>query len=93
MNQTNISIRIDKDLKQQFDKLCDELGFTMSTLLNVFIKKVVREQGIPFALSINDYNREVRKAVEDADKGLGLSGPFNSVDDLMKALLEEDESV
>ncbi|MCD7739969.1 MAG: type II toxin-antitoxin system RelB/DinJ family antitoxin [Candidatus Gastranaerophilales bacterium] len=93
MNQTNISIRIDKDLKQQFDKLCDELGFTMSTLLNVFIKKVVREQGIPFALSINDYNNEVRRAVENAEKGIGLSGPFNSVEDMMNDILKEDESV
>jgi len=93
MSQSNISIRIDENLKKQFDKLCDELGITMSSLINVFIKKTVREQGLPFALSISDYNSETQKAIEDTENGIGLHGPFNTVEEMMKSMLEDDDEV
>ena len=89
MSQTNISIRIDENLKQQFDNLCDELGLTMSALINVFIKKTVREQGVPFALSLNDYSQETQKVIEDVENGIGLVGPFNSSEELMTSLLSD----
>ena len=38
MAQTNINIRMDSDLKKQFDLLCSELGFTMTTAFNVFAR-------------------------------------------------------
>ena len=90
MSQANISVRIDENLKQQFDKLCESLGFTMSTAINIFVKKVVREKGIPFALSITDYNEETQKAIEETEKGIGLVGPFSDTKELMKSLLEDE---
>ena len=48
MAQTNVNIRMDDVLKQQFDTLCNELGLTMSTAFNIFAKTMVRQQGIPF---------------------------------------------
>lgn len=89
MSQSNICIRVDKNLKKQFEYLCNELGLTMSTLVNVFIKKAVRERGVPFALTLNDYNKETQKAIEEVEKGVGLVGPFENTDDLMKSLLED----
>jgi len=89
MSQTNISVRIDNNLKKQFDNLCDELGLTMSTLITVFIKKTVREQGVPFAISLNDYNHKTQKAIEDAENGIGLSKAYDNVDDVMNDLLKD----
>lgn len=91
MAQSNICIRMDKKLKEQFDNLCDELGLTMSTAINIFARAVVRTKSIPFALSIDDYNEETRKVIEDAEKGIGLVGPFHSTEELMQALLSEDK--
>ena len=90
MSQSNISIRIDEKLKQQFDSLCNELGLTMSTTLNMFIKTVVREKGIPFQISIKEYNEETKQAIEDAHKGIGLSKAYDSVNEMMKDILEEN---
>ena len=36
MAQTNINIRMDENLKQQFDWLCSELGLNMTTAINIF---------------------------------------------------------
>ena len=38
MSQSNISIRVNSSLKQDFDNLCNELGFNMSTAITMFIK-------------------------------------------------------
>lgn len=90
MAQTNISIRLNNDLKRNFDDLCNELGFNMSTAITMFIKAAVREQGIPFALSLNDYNKETQKVIKDANEGIGLSKAYNSVDDMMNDILKDD---
>ena len=41
-------IRMDDNLKQQFDRLCTELGLNMSTAFNIFARTMVRQQRIPF---------------------------------------------
>ena len=39
MANTNINIRMDADLKRQFDAFCAEMGMTMTTAFNVFARK------------------------------------------------------
>ena len=43
MGQTNVSIRMDNDLKEQFNAFCTDMGMTMTTAFNIFAKKAVRE--------------------------------------------------
>ena len=74
MAQTNISIRIDEDLKKQFEKFCSDTGMTMTTAFNIFVKKAVREQRIPFEITADPFysaaNMErLEKAVKDAEDG------------------------
>lgn len=51
MAQTTICIRVDADLKKDFEKFCDSIGMSMSMAVNIFIKKSVGEQRIPFEIS------------------------------------------
>ena len=83
MAQTNINIRMDDALKQQFDHLCNELGLTMTTAFNIFAKTMVRQQGIPFDVSLNVPNAETLAAMNN---GKNLSKSFHSVADLMEDL-------
>ena len=48
MAKTNVNIRMDSDLKKQFETFCSDMGMTMSTAVNIFAKKAVREYRIPF---------------------------------------------
>ena len=89
MTQSNISIRIDNQLKQQFDSLCNELGLSMSSALNLFVKTVVREQRIPFEIALYKLNKETIKAIEDAENGIGLSKRFDNARDAINAMLED----
>ena len=60
MAQTNINIRMDEQLKKQFDHLCNELGMNMTTAFNIFAKTMVRQQRIPFEVSLETPNAETR---------------------------------
>ena len=55
MATTNVNIRMDSELKRQFESFCSEVGLNMSIAFNMFAKKTVRDQRIPFrALDITD---------------------------------------
>ena len=51
MSQTNINIRMDEDLKRQFDAFCSDIGMSMTTAFCVFAKTAARERRIPFEIS------------------------------------------
>ncbi len=51
MAQTNINIRMDEDLKKQFDAFCSDIGMNMTTAFCVFAKTAVRQRRIPFEIS------------------------------------------
>ena len=45
-----VSTRIDAATKQQFEKICDIIGISTSNALSMFIKSVINNNGIPFAV-------------------------------------------
>lgn len=51
MATTNITIRIDKELKQQADELFADLGLNLTTAITAFVRQAVRDQKIPFVIS------------------------------------------
>jgi len=62
------TIRIDNETKIQFDRLCEMLGMSVSTAVNLFIRKSIREQAIPFRLDLrysSSIMDEARQAVEE----------------------------
>jgi DNA-damage-inducible protein J len=90
MAQTNVNIRIDENLKREFDSLCQDLGLTMTTAFTVFAKTAVRRQGIPFEIARDVPNSETIAAIEEIQamkKDPSLGKAYTNVDDMMKELL------
>lgn len=65
---TNISIRMDSDLKAQADALFAELGMNLSTAFNVFVRQSIREGGIPFEIRMEQPNKETIAAMLEAER-------------------------
>ena len=65
---TNISIRMDADLKAQADALFAELGMNLSTAFNIFVRQSLREGRIPFDISLHQPNRETFAAMLEAER-------------------------
>ena len=88
MAQTNLNIRVDEDIKKQAEELFAELGMNMTTAINVFLRQVIRERGIPFYITnIDDglpkeFNRQrLRKAIAQLNAGKGTIHELIEVED------------
>ena len=77
MATTNISIRMDSDLKSQADALFSELGMNLSTAFNIFVRPVsythltlpsLRDGGIPFEIKMDQPNKETMAAMLEAER-------------------------
>ena len=71
-----VNIRLDDGLKERADFLFGELGLNMTTAVNMFIRQVIRQGGIPFDITVNTdpfYSasnmKVVRQSIADADAG------------------------
>lgn len=91
MAQTNVNIRMDAELKRQFEDFCADVGMSMTTAVTVFAKKVVRENKIPFEISGDIPNEETRRVLDNVEKGIGLSKVFYTVEELMEDLNADDQ--
>lgn len=58
MAQTTLSVRIDDSLKSDFDKVCNELGLSMTTAITMLAKKMTREKRLPFEVSVDPFYSE-----------------------------------
>ena len=86
MKNVNVTFRVDENLKAQADALFADLGMSLSTAFNIFLRQSVREQQIPFAISRNMPNAVTLAAMDSAEMEEGLYGPFDNVTSLMEAL-------
>lgn len=60
-----ISLRVDDNLKRSAERTFDDIGLSMSTAINIFLKTVVRENRIPFELSADPfYSKENMEELE-----------------------------
>ena len=81
-----ISVRVDDKVKAEAAKTLEEIGLNMNTAINVFLKAVAREHRIPFELTAEAPVDLTWKTIEDAEKGIGVNGPFDTVDEMMRSL-------
>ena len=65
---TNISIRMDSELKTQADHFFAELGMNISTAFTIFVRQALREGKIPFEISLNTPNKETIAAMLEAER-------------------------
>lgn len=91
MANTNINIRMDSDLKRQFEAFCTDMGMSMTTAFNIFAKKVVREYRIPFEIGAEVPNAETMEAIQEvqrmkADPSIGKT--YDDIDQMMERALK-----
>jgi DNA-damage-inducible protein J len=50
------TVRIEPEVKREASAILDELGLSMSTAMNMFLRAVIREGGMPFEMKVNKPN-------------------------------------
>ena len=74
MAQALVNVRMDEDIKKEMEEICKELGITMSTAINIFARKMIREKRIPFEVSIDPFYsekniKELKESIKQLKEG------------------------
>lgn len=64
---TNMTFRMDSEVKAQMSAICSQLGMTASTAFNIFANAFVRAKGMPFAVTIADESTKISREQMLAD--------------------------
>ena len=71
-----VSIMLDDDVKDEAETLFEELGMTITTAFNIFVRQAIRQGGMPFEITtkIDPFYSEnnlkvLRQSIKDADEG------------------------
>lgn len=87
----NVSIRVDDMVKRQAERICSELGMSLSTATNLFYKKMISYGGIPFELKVDPfYSQENQEHLEHVINNY-YSGKSKTVQKDMAELEEMEE--
>ncbi len=90
MAKTTANISIDEETKKKAQELFADFGMDLSTAINIFLRQAIRENAIPFAITREAPNPTTLAAMEEAETGENLYGPFETVDSFMEALNAEN---
>ena len=74
MAQTMINFRIDEKIKKEMEKICREMGMSMTTAFTIFATKVTKEKRIPFEITADPFYSEsnmkyLEKVIADIESG------------------------
>lgn len=88
-----ITIRVDDETKKQAENLFDDLGLTLTSAINMFIKKAISVDGIPFDV-VRSYNQETIQAMLEADRLAHDPNTkrYNSFSEILEEIHQEDET-
>jgi len=87
---SNITVRIDSDLKKEAEELFADLGMNLTTAINVFFRQSVRRQKLPFAVSRKHSHVPNAETVAAIEEGLRIArDPNTRVFTTMEELIED----
>lgn len=74
MAQAMINFRIDEKIKKEMEKICREMGMSMTTAFMIFATKVTKEKRIPFEITADPFYSEsnmkyLEKVIADIESG------------------------
>ena len=82
-----LNIKIDPRVKRDASKVAEDLGFSLSSIINASLKGLVREKSISFSLfEPSDILKEAIRDTRTMRAHSKNHGPFSSASDVMKSL-------
>ncbi|MCL2869226.1 type II toxin-antitoxin system RelB/DinJ family antitoxin [Candidatus Saccharibacteria bacterium] len=89
MSNAVINIRTDKELKEKAQAVADEMGLSLSALLNNQLREVIRTRQASFRAKPERMTPKmesiIAEAIAEYNRGEYL-GPFDTADEAIKAL-------
>ena len=89
MQNTSVTIRTDKEIKERVKSLYTALGMDLTTAVNIFFRQSLLHNGMPFEISLDVPNSTTLAAFEEGDKMLNdpAAPRYSSVEALFEDLM------
>jgi len=87
---TSMTIRMNREIKQEAQEIFAALGMDMTTAINVFLRQAIYYRGFPFDVRMETLNEETKAALEEVEqmkKDPSIGKAYTDVDEMMKELL------
>lgn len=81
-NTVSITVRVDEDVKKQFDTFCENVGMNLTTAMNMFMRAVIRTRQLPFTVTDVVVNSDSVQNAKDAIKTMQSISATNGTDNL-----------
>ena len=88
-----INVQVDSAIKKEATAILNDLGLSMSAAINLFLKQVVKRDGLPFEVVNPKPSKELRKALKEAEKIVKNPDKYpgyRDMDRLKEALLSDE---
>lgn len=85
-----INVNVDEKVKEQAKETLEYLGTNFTNVINMLLRQIILTESIPFEVKIPRLNAETKKAMEETEKGIGLSKGYTNLEKMWKDLEKED---
>ena len=72
-NTINVTIRLEKDVKEMAEMMFKDFGMNLSTAFNIFVRQALRQGKFPFEISDPFYSEknqeELRRRIAEIESG------------------------
>ena len=88
-----INVNVDSKDKELATNILKDLGLNMSTAINMFIKQIIKTDGIPFEIKNVNPNKELLEAIKESEDIINNkmeSKGYNNIKEMFEDILNED---
>ena len=89
-----INIQVDSETKREATNILNDLGLSMSTAINLFLRQIIKTDGLPFEVRNPKPSRNLIKALKEVEEMINNPDKYPSYsnrEELKNALLSDDE--
>lgn len=89
---SSMHIRVEPKVKEEAEKILNNLGMNSTEAINIFLRQVILNSGIPFEVKLPQFSNELLEAIKEAEeieKHPENYKKYHSVDELMEELENE----
>lgn len=85
-----INVNVDEKVKEKAKETLEYLGTNFTNVINMLLRQIILTESIPFEVKIPKLNAETIKAMEEVEKGKGLSKGYTDLNEMRNDLEKED---
>ena len=89
---SSMHIRIEPEVKKEVEKILSNLGMTSTEAINIYLRQIILNSGIPFEIKQPQFSNEMLEAIEEAEemeKHPDKHKSFETVEEFMEDLHNE----